>query len=78
MRSASTSRCCSTTTCTTWRCKALAVDYLAKHVPGIRDLKYFHHLQTTLFGKPVMISRTGYTGERGYEIFCTGADADEI
>jgi len=56
----------------------LAVDYLAKHVPGIRDLKYFHHLQTTLFGKPVMISRTGYTGERGYEIFCKGADAAEI
>ncbi len=48
----------------------LAVDFLAKHVPGIRDLKYFHHMQTTLFGAPVMISRTGYTGERGYEIFC--------
>jgi aminomethyltransferase len=53
----------------------LAVDYLAKHVPGIRDLKYFHHMQTTLFGRPVMISRTGYTGERGYEIFCKGEDA---
>ncbi len=48
----------------------LAVEYLSKHVPGIRDLKYFHHMQTTLFGAPVMISRTGYTGERGYEIFC--------
>ncbi|MDD2877489.1 MAG: aminomethyltransferase family protein [Acidiphilium sp.] len=53
----------------------LAVDYLATHVPGIRDLKYFHHLGTTLFGKPVMISRTGYTGERGYEIFCKSEDA---
>ena len=49
----------------------LAVDYLeTRHVPGIRDLKYFHHMQTTLFKKSVMISRTGYTGERGYEIFC--------
>ena len=56
----------------------LAVKYLAKHVPGIKDLKYFHHLQTTLFGKPVMISRTGYTGERGYEIFCRAEDAREI
>ena len=56
----------------------LAVDYLAKHVPGIRDLKYFHHLQTTLFGKHVMISRTGYTGERGYEIFCRAEDAVQI
>jgi len=56
----------------------LAVKYLAKHVPGIKDLKYFHHMQTTLFGKPVMISRTGYTGERGYEIFCRAEDAVEI
>lgn len=56
----------------------LAVKYLSKHVPGIKDLKYFHHMQTTLFGKPVMISRTGYTGERGYEIFCKAEDAVEI
>ena len=56
----------------------LAVDYLEKYVPGIRDLKYFHHMQTTLFGAPVMISRTGYTGERGYEIFCRGQDAGVI
>ena len=55
-----------------------AVDFLAEHVPGIRDLPYFHHLQTRLFGKPVMISRTGYTGERGYEIFCRGQDAGTI
>jgi aminomethyltransferase len=56
----------------------LAVDYLARHVPGIRDLRYFHHMQTTLFGAPVMISRTGYTGERGYELFVRGQDAPLI
>jgi len=56
----------------------LAVDYLSKHVPGIRELKYFHHMQTTLFGRHVMISRTGYTGERGYEIFCRAEDAPAI
>ncbi len=56
----------------------LAVDYLDRHVPGIRQLKYFHHMQTTLFGKAVMISRTGYTGERGYEIFCKAEDAPAI
>jgi len=56
----------------------LAVEYLSKHVPGIRDLPYFHQMQTTLFGKHVMISRTGYTGERGYEIFCRREDALEI
>ena len=47
----------------------LAVEFLAKHVPGLKDLAYFGLLQTKLFGVPVMISRTGYTGERGYEIF---------
>ncbi|SPL71069.1 aminomethyltransferase family protein [Acinetobacter stercoris] len=56
----------------------LAVDFLAEHVPGIRDLPYFHHIQTRLFGCPVMISRTGYTGERGYEIFCKANDAPLI
>lgn len=56
----------------------LAVNYLEKHVPGVRQLPYFHHMQTTLFGAPIMLSRTGYTGERGYEIFCKGADAPKI
>ncbi len=39
----------------------VAVDFLEKHVAGIRDLAYFGIIQTKLFGKPVMISRTGYT-----------------
>ena len=56
----------------------LAVDYLAKHVEGIRALPYFAQMQTSLFGKPVMISRTGYTGERGSELFCRGQDAPMI
>ena len=56
----------------------LSVDFLAEHVPGIRDLRYFHHVATQLFGRPVMISRTGYTGERGYEIFCKAEDAGTI
>ena len=56
----------------------LAVDYLEKHVPGIRDVNYFSHIQTTLFGKPVMISRTGYTGERGYELVAPNAAAESL
>jgi aminomethyltransferase len=53
----------------------LAVEYLEKHIPGIRNLGYFSHMGASLFGKPITISRTGYTGERGYEIFCRGQDA---
>lgn len=55
-----------------------AVDFLAGHVPGIRDLPYFHHMQTSLFGHAAMISRTGYSGERGYEIFARAVDAPAI
>ena len=40
---------------------------------NLRNLVFCHHINTTLFGKDVMISRTGYSGERGYEIFM-GAD----
>jgi aminomethyltransferase len=35
-------------------------------------------MPATLFGRPVTISRTGYSGERGYEIFCKGEDAGLI
>jgi len=56
----------------------LAVEFLAKQVPGVRNLNYFHHMPALLFGRPVVLSRTGYTGERGYEIFCKGEDAGLI
>ena len=56
----------------------LAVEYLERHVEGIRHLPYFAQMQTSLFGKPAMISRTGYTGERGYELFVRGQDAPMI
>ena len=56
----------------------LAVDYLEGHIPGVRALPYFAHMGASLFGKPITLSRTGYTGERGYEIFCRGQDAGMI
>jgi aminomethyltransferase len=33
---------------------------------------------TTLFGYPVRMARTGYTGEDGFEIFCAPVDAPSI
>jgi aminomethyltransferase len=56
----------------------LAIELLARHIPGVRQLRYFHHMPATLFGAPIMLSRTGYTGERGYEIFCKSEDAPLI
>lgn len=56
----------------------LSVDILAEEIPAIRDLAYFGLMQTRLYGRDVMISRTGYTGERGYEIFCRAKDATHL
>ena len=56
----------------------LAVDFLEKHVERIRSLPYYSHTHASLFGKPAMISRTGYTGERGYELFVRGQDAPMV
>lgn len=36
---------------------------------------YWFIPQTTVAGKPVMVSRTGYTGEDGFEIYCSPEDA---
>lgn len=44
----------------------------------LSSLAYFHHLRTELFGRDVLVSRTGYSGERGYEIFAAADDAGAV
>ncbi len=56
----------------------LAVEFLEKHIPGVRALPYMSHMPASIYGKPITLSRTGYTGERGYEIFVRGQDAGEV
>ncbi|MGQ0658505.1 MAG: aminomethyltransferase family protein [Chromatiales bacterium] len=52
-----------------------ALEFLAPHTPcDLPSLKYFHQVPTTLFGHNVLLSRTGYSGERGYEIFAKARD----
>lgn len=41
----------------------------------LADIAYFHHVESKLFGRDVLISRGGYSGELGYEIWCKSADA---
>lgn len=54
----------------------LSLQVLAPHADtDLAGLRYFHHRDTTLFGRPVTIGRGGYSGELGYEIFCASADA---
>ena len=52
-----------------------AVGLLNAHTPiDLEPVKYFHQVETTLFGRKAIISRTGYSGERGYEIFADQSD----
>ncbi|RLK10579.1 glycine cleavage system T protein [Ruegeria conchae] len=44
----------------------------------LAELDYFEHALAKLFGYPCRISRTGYSGERGYEIFADGAVITDI
>ncbi len=54
-----------------------AAEILDANTDGdVAGLKFFELLpQTKLFGREVVLSRTGYSGERGYEIFCERKDA---
>ena len=46
---------------------------------AVAKLGYYEFLpQATLAGLPVLISRTGYTGEDGFEIYCKSEDAPKI
>jgi len=44
----------------------------------LASLAYFEHRSAELFGQPVHISRTGYSGERGYEIFVAANKVENI
>jgi aminomethyltransferase len=51
---------------------------LARHAPGVADLTFMKVIRTTVAGAPAIVSRTGYTGEDGFEISLEGADAERI
>lgn len=44
----------------------------------IIGLKYYHSLVAKQMGKPVIVSRTGYTGEDGFELISRSEDAMRI
>ncbi|MDH3636087.1 MAG: aminomethyltransferase family protein [Gammaproteobacteria bacterium] len=56
-----------------------ALQLLDAHTPiDLDQMPYFHHQPAQLFGHPCRISRTGYSGERGYEIFASAAVVGDI
>jgi aminomethyltransferase len=44
----------------------------------LAPVKYFHHVPVELFGHACRVSRTGYSGERGYEIFADASVVGDI
>jgi aminomethyltransferase len=56
-----------------------ALEVLNAHCSiDLAPMKYFHHAPTRLFGHDCRISRTGYSGERGYEIFARAEVSGDI
>lgn len=46
--------------------------------PEAAGLGRFRFATSSLAGHPVLISRTGYTGDDGFEIYCASADAEAL
>jgi aminomethyltransferase len=51
---------------------------LERHSPGIDSLTFMHVVRTTIAGAPAIVSRSGYTGEDGFEISLEGKDAERV
>lgn len=57
-----------------------AVALVQRLVPGvdITQVKYFHFMETVMQGVDVILARTGYTGEDGFEIFTPAAETAKL
>jgi aminomethyltransferase len=53
-------------------------DILATLIPDIHDLKYFDATETKIDRTPITLSRTGFTGDLGYELWIPADDALDV
>ena len=56
----------------------LAAAALERHAPGISVMTFMQARRVTVAGVPAIVSRTGYTGEDGFEISVEGRDAEHV
>nr|WP_290667880.1 glycine cleavage system aminomethyltransferase GcvT [Ardenticatena sp.] len=45
---------------------------------NLDEVKFYHHTRATVAGHDVMLARTGYTGEDGFELFVTPDEAADL
>ena len=55
-----------------------AEEVLAKHAPQLKALPFMHYADAELGGIRAQVSRSGYTGEDGFEISVANADATKL
>ena len=51
---------------------------LSQLAPEVTGLGFFDHTPAKIGDVPVWISRTGFTGDLGYEVFCDAGDANTV
>ena len=51
---------------------------LERDAPGISSLTFMQAVRADVAGAPAIVSRTGYTGEDGFEISLDGKDAERV
>lgn len=51
---------------------------LAPLCSAVKDMRFMDVIETELAGVQVTVSRSGYTGEDGFEIGCAGADSEKV
>lgn len=45
---------------------------------SLADIKYYHFAESTVDGVPAIVSRTGYTGEDGFEVYAAPDKAEQL
>ncbi len=45
---------------------------------NVSALKYYHFVQGQVAGLEMLVSRTGYTGEDGFELYCAADDGEQL
>ena len=55
-----------------------AAEVMAKHEPALSEMGFMDSARLMLFGVDCFVSRSGYTGEDGYEISVPNADAERV